>query len=195
MAPLGKSGKSLKHLVQISGKRTIDQVNQDWQNTYEPKKRQRVGDTPTKFNDCVEGSPRKSCLKRKSDHGDPEDGEDRPMKRVKIPKPDDPDVREFSKDGDPEFDFDLNRIFKGTHGPAFKKASDVKPEPVKRRQNFGTESKVISTIPGIGRRLAPLELLPVKILQQILSHLLGDRTLHIELGRGWKKKFPVSATS
>ena len=195
MAPLGKSGKSLKHLVQISGKRTIDQVNQDWQDTYEPNKRQRVGDTPAKLDDGVEGPPRKSCLKRRSGHADPEDGHDRPMKRVKIPKPDEPDVREITKDGDPEFDFDLNRIFKGTHGPAFKKASDVEPKPVERRQNFGTESKVTSTIPGIGRKLAPLELLPVEIVQQILSHLLGDRTLHIELGRGWKKKFPVSATS
>ena len=199
MAPLSKSSRSLKHLVQISGKRTIDQVNQDWRTAYEPNKRPRVGDPPAKPNGGVEGRPRKSCLKRKSDHADPGDGHDRPMKRVKIPKPDDPDVREFTKDGDPDFDFDLNRIFKGAHGPAFKAASDIKPKsepkPVECRQTFGAGSKVISPIPGIGRKLAPLEQLPVEIRQQILSHLLGDRTLHIELGRGWKKKYPVSATS
>ena len=195
MAPLNKPRKSPKCQVKISGKRTIDQVNQDWQDTYEPNKRQRVDNTAAKSDDDDAKRPKKSCLKRKSDHSDREDDHDQPKKRVKIPKPDNPDVREISKDGDPDFDFDLNRIFKGTNGPAFKTGNDAQPKPVERRRNFGTEFKVISTIPGIGRKLAPLELLPAEVLQQILGHLLGDRTLHIELGRGWKKKFNVSATS
>ena len=178
-------------MVQISGKRSIDQVNRDWRKIYDPNKRQCIRDTPTSLDDDVEERPRKSCLKRKSDDADPEDGHDRRKKRVKIPKPENPDVREFTKDGDPEFDFDLNQIFKGPRGPAFKKASDPTPKPKGRRQHFGAESEVTS-IPGLGRKLSRLEQLPAEVLQPTLRHLLGDRTLHIALGRGWKKNSLVS---
>lgn len=184
--PMQKKRHGRRDMVKISGKRTIDMVNLDWDKKY--PKRQCLRDEPTAI-EQTKSLPKKSCLKRELTPDD--DGIlDRPKKRVKIPNPNNPDVREFSAEGgDSDFDFDLNRIFKGSHGaPAFKKPEGAKV--AKCRQNFGEESKA-TTVPGIGRVMSRLELLPAEVLQPILKHLLGDRTLHIQMGRGWKKMHPV----